>query len=467
MPEAQDYIRLHAQALAARQQWLEKTELPRVKEGFRSFHASFENIYLLLLKKGILQEDPYKQETKVGELEIPPAGAMNEAAKIDELSIRLSNYDNQIDFLVNFYQFSVEFLTLERIKRIAALVKYIDWIHFNSASQSHTTKAFAELIGSVKGNVDQISATIISESLDAIQKASVSVMIILKELVDFQREYIKGQIREKISGALPFAPDAGLTKKNEILSQIKKNYSAVAGLPFSTEITEELINEDYTPQGEALRKTILKSLALPDAKPKVHKQQISFKTFLIEGLHILGSVSQTLADIVVKIDENNATMESIRKGFWDKVRKAFQEMMHKPPEPVIYRLQYLDTAKGTNVREDINYYSLKTDLEKKIRTTAALHAKPGTSRLDAMGEDQVLAYLDRGVKDIQNTHKILSALDEYFKISAPPEVRDKIKGIKPELAAIKNAIVNANQKRYDYSAQKEETEQLKKLGVDV
>jgi hypothetical protein len=45
------------------------------------------------------------------------------------------------------------------------------------------------------------------------------------------------------------------------------------------------------------------------------------------------------------------------------------------------------------------------------------------------------------------------------------EDRDKIRGIKPELGTIKNAILRANSKRHEYSAQKEEEEQLKRLGV--
>jgi hypothetical protein len=32
---------------------------------------------------------------------------------------------------------------------------------------------------------------------------------------------------------------------------------------------------------------------------------------------------------------------------------------------------------------------------------------------------------------------------------------------------MKNAVVRANQKRHDYSAQKEEEEQLKRLGVNL
>jgi hypothetical protein len=40
-----------------------------------------------------------------------------------------------------------------------------------------------------------------------------------------------------------------------------------------------------------------------------------------------------------------------------------------------------------------------------------------------------------------------------------------IRGIKLEITAIKNSVVKANQKRHEYVSQKEEIEQLKKLGV--
>jgi hypothetical protein len=59
----------------------------------------------------------------------------------------------------------------------------------------------------------------------------------------------------------------------------------------------------------------------------------------------------------------------------------------------------------------------------------------------------------------------LSALDEFFKSKVAAENRERIKGIKPELSALKNSYVKANQLRYEYSAQKEEEEQLKRLGV--
>ena len=58
-------------------------------------------------------------------------------------------------------------------------------------------------------------------------------------------------------------------------------------------------------------------------------------------------------------------------------------------------------------------------------------------------------------------------MDEFFKANVVQEDRDKIKGIKPELSALKNTYVKANQMRYEYSAQKESEEQMKRLGVNM
>jgi hypothetical protein len=87
------------------------------------------------------------------------------------------------------------------------------------------------------------------------------------------------------------------------------------------------------------------------------------------------------------------------------------------------------------------------------------------AKLEQMQDEQLISFLERNIRDLQIIHKTLTTLDEYFKTEVDREDRDKVKGIKPELATIKNAIVRANSKRQEYSAKKEEEEQLKKLGV--
>jgi hypothetical protein len=139
-------------------------------------------------------------------------------------------------------------------------------------------------------------------------------------------------------------------------------------------------------------------------------------------------------------------------------------MMNKPPDPVIYDIEYMDTVKGTAAREKVNFNVFRADLDRKIRSFGSLGNR-GSSKLESMDEKQLLPILEKAIRDAQSVHKILTGLDEYFKAEAPREVREKIKGIKPELADIKNAVIKANQKRHEYSAQLEEDEQLKRLGV--
>jgi hypothetical protein len=74
--------------------------------------------------------------------------------------------------------------------------------------------------------------------------------------------------------------------------------------------------------------------------------------------------------------------------------------------------------------------------------------------------------LEKNVNEVQTFHKTLTALDDFFKANVVPEDRDKIKGIKPELSALKNTFVKANQIKYDYTAQKEQEDQMKRLGFN-
>ena len=91
---------------------------------------------------------------------------------------------------------------------------------------------------------------------------------------------------------------------------------------------------------------------------------------------------------------------------------------------------------------------------------------PVMAKLKNMNEEQCTAYLERTIRDVQNYHRILTSLDDYFKSNISQSERARIKGIKPELASVKNCIVKANQLRAEYTAAKEEEEQMKRLGIN-
>jgi hypothetical protein len=229
---------------------------------------------------------------------------------------------------------------------------------------------------------------------------------------------------------------------------------------------EEVIKEDYSNEGPALREEVLKKLKVADNKPKAVKAPVSFKGILVEGIIALGSTATTFTDIIAKFDDNQTVLENEKKGFIQKLKKLMQQVFNKEPDPVIYDVEYMDPVKGVNVREKINFNSLRSDLDRKIRTLTPMASKGGTAaKLESMQEEQLVGFLERNIRDIQSIHKTLNAMDDFFKTEVAKEERDKIKGIKPELGTIKNAILRANSKRHEYSAQKEEEEQLKRLGV--
>jgi len=464
MPETaqtpSSYIDTLQQALIAKKDFLERDEMQKLKDELRSFHTSFASLYNIYLKKKLIDEDPYKQEAKINELEVPDSSAFNEQKRIEQMSIRLANYDNQLDFLTNFYQLGIDFLNLDRIKRIVGLVRYIDWVALSPDSQSLMTKAVAEISMNSKAGVDPITLSIIGESLSRLSKTTASSMGILKNLSIYYRECYKLDIRQKIT--------QGMSAGEATLDNIKKKMSsAMPGSPFYKELVEEVIKEDYSKDGQEMKDMVLSTLKVPVTKQKAVKAAVNFKNILLDGIQVIGGASASLTEILTKLDDNQAIMESPKKGFMHMIKELIRQITNAEPEEVIYIVEYMDQTKDVPVKEKINYHQLRDELEKKIRFLSSLMKGPAYQKLAQMTEEQIIGYLERNIAEMQNYHKTLGALDDYFKAKVAPENRDKIKGIKPELSALKNSYVKANQLRYDYSAQKEEEEQLKRLGIHM
>ncbi|MDR3130570.1 MAG: hypothetical protein LBU18_03410 [Treponema sp.] len=464
MSDLVEYHKKVTAALLERLQWLEKSELPKLKEELRAFHTAFYSLYSILLKKRIINEDPYKQDVKVADIEVPETEPFPEAEKTARMTIRLAQYDNQLDFLVNFCQISVETLTVEKIKRLVGLVKYIDWTRFvMDGASGANTKAAAEMAAQARQGADSLSINIINGALNTLSRSAAAILECLKEASDYRRESYKMKLREKVSALMP--PEEAAQ-----IARVKKKFAAaMPGSPFYPDLAEEVIKEDYSEDGEKLRELVLKKLAGPGAAAKTEKAAkvpVSFKSILIEGLFAIGGAGSILADIVPKITWNAEVLENRRKSFWEKFRELLQQMLNTEPEPAVYEVQYTDAVKGEKINEKVNLGNLKAGMEHNIRTLQNISGRGAVlSKLENMEESQLISILEKTIRDIQSLHKTLSALDEFFKTAADKEDRDKVKGIKPELGSLKNAIINANHKRNDYAARKEEEEQFKRLGI--
>jgi hypothetical protein len=452
-----NYIETLQQVLDDRKDFLDKSELGKLKENLRVFHTSFASLYGIYLKKKLIDEDPYKQETKINELEVPDGSPFNEAKRIEQLSIRLSNYDNELDYLVNFYQLGMDFLNLERIKRIVGLIRYIEWSSFSPDSQSIMTKAVADMTNHAKVGVDTLTLSIIGESLSKLSKMTTAIMTELKNLNIYYRESYKLSLRKNIT--------VNMSANEANVDNIKKKMpSAMPGLPFYRELIEEVIKEDYTDSGTDLKDSVLNLLKVPAEKQKTAKPAVNYKGILLDGIQVIGGASNSFNEIGAKLDENQTIMESRKKGFLHTIKELIRQITNAEPEEVIYDVEYMDQTKGVMVKERVNFHQLRDEMNKKSKILASFVRGSAYNKLAAMTEEQIIGYLERNIRDVQTTHKTLNALDDYFKSAITGD--DKAKGIKPELSALKNTIVKANQLKYEYSAQKEEEDQMKRLGLN-
>jgi len=246
----------------------------------------------------------------------------------------------------------------------------------------------------------------------------------------------------------------------------KKIGESMPGTPFYPELIEEIIKEDYTEEGPALRESILNSLKITEEKTKTVVKAVSYRVYLTDGLKIICGSGSSLGEIVAKIEANETTLANQRKSVWEKIKTAFRQMMNNESVDRVIDLEYMDPLKAVPVKLKLNYHQFRSDLEKKIRMFTGITFQGGSvQRFDSMSEEQLISLLEKNIREVQIIHRTLTALDEYYKAEAPKDLRDKIKGIRPELAAVKNSFVKANQLRHEYTAHKEEEEQMKRLGI--
>jgi hypothetical protein len=463
MSELTDYVKVLSEAIAARNDWLEKSELPKLREDLRIFRSSYAALYAAFLRKGLIKEDPYKEESKVSAICVPDSSVFPDNEKTDRLSRRLADFDNQLDFLANFFQANLEFLALDRIKSILGLIKFIDWVHLTPLSSSINTRCMSALISEVRVGLDPLSLNLINESTTNLIKSTGVIIASLKATADFNKEAYKLAVRTAITTAFP-------EDKAPTLDQIKKKFpTTLPDKPFYREFIEEILQEDYSQDSKALRDAVLHSLKMTDKMEKKEKAAAPLKAMLIEGIQSLGSIVATLTEIATKLDENEALLANKRRTLWRKVKDVIDQMLNKEPEPVIYELQYAAAGTGAPTRERVNFATLRADIDKRVKNLSQVGASKGAAaaKLEALQESQLVEFLERNIRDIQSLHRTLAALDEYFKASVDKEDRSRVKGIKPELSAIKNAFIRATHKQRDYNAQKEEDAQFKKLGIEV
>ena len=468
MENGNNFTETLLQALDQKAQWYDTDELPRILESYRLLHTCVKVIFDFLVKKAMITPDPYKLDKKISDIKAPESEQFVENERSVIMGMRFSDYESTLDFLCNYYKFSVSQLSLANIKKLVDLNNSITWNAFSGNSNKINTRVLATMVFSAKQSCDPLTASMLTDNLSKASHAMTNINSALKEYTEFQKEWYKGQIRRNVILNPNFDANKAMTDAASEMQQIKKHFASGMGkVPFYNELIEEIIHEDQGEQKEELQKKLLAKLNVEKESEKKTTKKIDTKALIMTALQVLASTPPQIAQIIQKIQENHDLLESEHNSLMDKIKRAFRKAFGIQEKPLFYNVTIVEQTTGTKRVEKINYQTFMTDLATKARRFGAIAQpnSPGYKKINSMPEEKIAEFMANQISECNHLIVILNALDDFFKTTAAPSNKSKVRGLKIDITTLKNSIVKANQQRVEYTSYIEEEAQMKKLGI--
>lgn len=471
MDDRNEYYNKLVSALETKAQDLDRTAVPKLREHFLGFEASVSTIYKFLIDKSLLQNDPYKSERTITEIQIPSTDSITEADINHEISQRISRYVSQWDFLVNIFHVSLENLSLKKVRLLLDLVDYIRWTEFSINSSSQLTRALSGIVRRVSRMNDPMAGKIMSSSVTHLKELSYGIKSELKTITVFLKEQYKLLVRQKITRTMNIDPEQYRRKATLIMDNVKFEFShKMNGAGWYKELIYELLEEDYGTAAIKLREAALERLKVVQSVAKKKKKNgPDDKAVLMGILTKLARAGDPIQSCLMKMIENSKTIQERKKSLGERLSEIFSSLFGKSDNTIEYEIGIKDPVTGSINLETLNFTRFSGVTMKRARVLRELQDQNSStsSNAKAANPDQLLDYLNKNLNELKTIHRKLSGLDDYFRSKAiPSEIRRNMKGSVLNLKNLKSVISDSMKALNEYRSRKEEEEQLRKLGIE-
>ena len=455
-------------ATTEREKWYDETELPKIQEAYRLHLSCFKNIFDNLVKHSLVVPDPYQTDNKINQISVPETKEFPDNEKSIVMGVRLCSYETMIDFVCNFMKFSVSSLNMRTIKTLLELNQTFNWTNLSVNSSKPNTRTLAIMLNDLRSTItQQIALSLLKDSLAKSHDAMAEINSGLKALADFKREAYKAEVRKTILLNPDFNKEKAYSSASAFASEVKRLFQSCMGKKaFSPELVGEIAEEETSSKKDELRKTLLGKVKLKEKKEE-KKPEVDVHAVLLESLRILGTSAEQFKTIAEKVEANHEVLESEKKSFKDKFMRFMRSMLGLEEPDVDYEVLLVDKKTDAKRKETIHYKEFSENLSKKWRiyTSFAIKTGAGYIKMAAQSDQAIFSYLTKQAGDNAHLFTQLIALDEFFKRTAKPGDRSKIKGVSMELTTIKNIVLKSNQYKAEYASYVEEQEQMKRLGL--
>ncbi len=433
-----------------------RSRFPQLKNALGSFEALFEGAIGMLIRKGLLREDPYNYEQVFSDITIPKDDALPEFENSDEVSYRLAAYRRQLKYVSSEYPLELPTLNLARLKKLSSLVSYINWLELGESTKSPTTRAFARAFMKVRMGADSMASQILKDSEVQIVRTTHEIRTILGDLISYCRESWKAEIRRIVLPGLPPESAAeGRARREEMLRGIRRGFAnRMAGRPWYPSLAEEVADEELSQDGEERKAKILASLAVTVPETTRIAEAPDGRTILMEAVRLSAGPA--------RISPRRSPCWRRTSGFspnhagsgggW--LKRLLGTSPAAKADERSYKVQYADPGVPTPKTETVDFPQFIQEVQKKssLLATLASGTGPAFRRLASTPEERLVGFVDKQLNELLLIHRRLACLNTMFQARATQE-KKPARGIKIELLTIKNALVKANQRRHEYKKQ--------------
>ena len=467
--EVDNFVNELQQALNKKQEWYNSVCLQDLLAQYRLLHTCVRTLYENFVKKSLIVPDPYRLDKKISDIIVPETSPFAESDNSKVFGERFSNYETMLDFICTYFRFSMENFTLQKVKKLIDFNNVFDWDNLSTNSAKSNTRALATTVNNAKNGAPNVVQSMINDSVSKCSQATVAINKMLNELGLFLRELYKGELRRDVFDHPDFDKSKAAESGEAELAEIKRLYTKVTGKKnFYNDLVNEIIEEDHSPQKEQLRAAVLDRLIIKDSVKTETKKSTGpdTKEMLMQAVLAVGATSPTLTQLHGKLSENFDLLYERKATFFNKLIAALKKALNLKEKERVCMLPIKDAKTGVERIQKIKVLEFLADLSKKEHIYNGIAVKGNEyNKISAAGEDAVLSFVNKQISELQSVFVIMNSLDAYFKNEVQADFRARVKGMQIELSALRNSIINANKKRSEYASFKEETEQMRKLGI--
>lgn len=453
--------------ISEKSQWFNDTALPEMLDNYRLLHTCVKNINDVLVKKSLIVPDPYRLDRRISEIVVPDTAPFSEGETAVVIGTRFSDYETMLDFICTYFRFSIENVTIQKIKKLIEFNSVFDWNALSTSNAKPNTQGLASLIMSARQNSPALTVGMLA---DCVEKAKSSVCDInkgLSMLADFQKEIYKCQVRRSVIGHPKFNYAEAFQSPDKESAEIRRMFKEAMGkIPFYNDLIQEIVNEDQGPNSGRLREQLAEKLKIKDAAKLRKTDGPDPRAMLMDAVFSLGGMAPTLSALQAKLSDNFELLFAKKNSIGQKIADLFRKVFKIQEKEKVCQIVIRDANTNASVGHKLKVNEFMNSVSAKIRLYNAIAARgPEFRKIGAQDDTFILNFLSRQISDNQKLFTIINALDDHFKANVDIMRRSKVKGLKIELSAMKNSMVNTNKRRGEYVSTVEEIEQMKKLGI--